>query len=103
MPEEKQPREGVLQRAHAGELQAVDDPGLLIYERVLPALAGSAARIRRELIETLARHNLATDRRADIAAVVSEAANNAILHAYRDPAPVSRLTPGHWDTSSGGS
>lgn len=87
MPEEEQRREGVLQTAHAGELRAVDDPALVIYERVLPALAGSAARIRRELIETLARHNLAADRRADIAAVVSEAANNAVVHAYRGPGP----------------
>jgi hypothetical protein len=45
VPEEQQ-REGVLQGAHAGRLRgAVDDPGLLIYERVLPALAGSVARI----------------------------------------------------------
>ena len=87
VPEEEQRRGGALQDAHAGELRAVDDPGLLIYERVLPALAGSAARIRRELTETLARHNLAADRHADIATVVSEAANNAILHAYRDQAP----------------
>jgi anti-sigma regulatory factor (Ser/Thr protein kinase) len=87
VPEEQQ-REGVLQGAHAGELRgAVDDPGLLIYERVLPALASSVARIRREVIETLARHDLAADRGADIAAVVSEAATNAVLHAYRDPTP----------------
>jgi serine/threonine-protein kinase RsbW len=85
---EEQRREGVLRGAHAGRLGgAVDDPGLLIYERVLPALAGSVARIRRELIETLARHDLAADRGADIAAVVSEAATNAVLHAYRDPIP----------------
>jgi hypothetical protein len=44
VPEEEQRREGVLQTAHAGELRAVDDPALVIYERVLPALAGSAAR-----------------------------------------------------------
>jgi hypothetical protein len=43
---EEQRREGVLRGAHAGRLGgAVDDPGLLIYERVLPALAGSVARI----------------------------------------------------------
>jgi anti-sigma regulatory factor (Ser/Thr protein kinase) len=87
VPEEEQRRESVVQSAHARELRVVDDPGVLIYERVLPALAGSAARIRRELIDTLGRHNLAADRRADIAVVVSEAANNAVLHAYRDPAP----------------
>jgi serine/threonine-protein kinase RsbW/stage II sporulation protein AB (anti-sigma F factor) len=66
---------------------AVDDPGLLIYERVLPALASSVPRIRRELVETLALHHLAPDRRADIALVVTEAAANAVLHAYRDTDP----------------
>jgi anti-sigma regulatory factor (Ser/Thr protein kinase) len=72
----------------AGEARrAVDDPGLLIYERVLPALASSVPRIRHELVETLALHDLAPDRRADIALVVSEAAANAVLHAYRDTAP----------------
>jgi len=72
----------------AGEARrAIDDPGLLIYERVLPAIASSVGRIRRELAETLARHNLAAERRADIALVVSEAATNAVLHAYRDDAP----------------
>jgi hypothetical protein len=87
VPEEQQ-REGALQGGHAGEFRgAVDDPGLLIYERALPALAGSVARIRRELIETLARHDLAADRRADVAAVVREAATNAVLHAYGDPTP----------------
>ena len=87
VPEKEQRPEGVSQSAPAGELRAVDDPGLLIYERVLPALAASVARIRREMIETLARHDLAADRRDDIAAVVSEAATNTVLHAYRDSAP----------------
>ena len=63
---------------------AVDDPGLLIYERVLPALAGSVTRIRSELMQTLARHDLAADRRTDIALVLSEATTNAVRHAYRD-------------------
>src|SRR3954454_326553 len=67
--------------------RAVDDPGLLIYERVLPALASSVGRIRRELAETLLLHELAPGRRADIALVVSEAATNAVLHASRDAAP----------------
>jgi len=66
---------------------AVDDPGLLIYERVLPALAGSVTRIRSELLQTLARHDLPADRRADIALVVSEATTNAVLHAYGDATP----------------
>jgi anti-sigma regulatory factor (Ser/Thr protein kinase) len=63
---------------------AIDDPGLQIYERVLPALAGSATQIRSELMQTLAQHDCAADRRADIALVISEAATNAVLHAYGD-------------------
>src|SRR5262245_39948273 len=66
---------------------AIDDPGLLIYERVLPALAGSVTRIRGELMQTLAQHACAADRRADIAHVVSEAATNAGLHADGDTTP----------------
>ena len=66
---------------------ATDDPGLLIYERVLPALAGSVPRIRSELMQTLALHDLAADRRADIALVVSEATTNAVLHPYGDTTP----------------
>ena len=66
---------------------AIDDPGLQIYERVLPALAGTATQIRSELMQTLAQHECAADRRADIALVISEAATNAVLHAYRDTTP----------------
>jgi len=66
---------------------AIDDPGLLIYERVLPALADSATQIRSELMHTLAQHDCAADRRDDIALVVSEAATNAVLHAYGDTTP----------------
>jgi serine/threonine-protein kinase RsbW len=66
---------------------AIVDPGLLIYERVLPALAGSVTRIRSELMQTLVLHELAADRRADIALVVSEATTNAVLHAYGDTTP----------------
>ena len=66
---------------------AIDDPGLLIYERVLPALAGSVPRIRSELMQTLALHDLAADLRADIALVVSEATTNAVLHADGDTTP----------------
>jgi serine/threonine-protein kinase RsbW len=77
---------------------AIDDPGLLIYERVLPALAGSVARIRSELMQTLALHDLAADRRADIALVVSEATTNAVLHAYGD----TTLGPLYVATTLGG-
>jgi serine/threonine-protein kinase RsbW len=66
---------------------AVDDPGLLIYERVLPAVAKSVGRIRGELVDRLALHELAGDRRADMALVVTEAATNAVLHAYRHTTP----------------
>jgi anti-sigma regulatory factor (Ser/Thr protein kinase) len=85
---EGEPGQSVLPSGQAADVRGrVDEPGLLIYERVLPALAGSVARIRHELIDALARHHLAADRRADIALVVSEAATNAVLHAYCDTAP----------------
>ena len=72
----------------AGEIAgAVDDSGLLIYERLLPALPQSVGRIRNELTEALTWHQLAGDRHADIALVVSEAATNAVLHAYLDTTP----------------
>ena len=80
--------ESLARSATAGDLRGwVDDPGLLIYERVLPALPTSVARIRSELIESLTWHDLAADRHADIALVVSEAAENAVLHAYLDTSP----------------
>jgi serine/threonine-protein kinase RsbW/stage II sporulation protein AB (anti-sigma F factor) len=66
---------------------AFDEAGLVIYERVLRAFADSVPRIRRELSEALARHDVAADRRADIALFISEAATNAVLHAYRDTPP----------------
>lgn len=65
----------------------VDDPGLLIYERVLPAIPASVGRVRSELLESLTWHQLAADRHADIALMVSEAATNAVLHAYLDTGP----------------
>lgn len=81
-------REGLAPSATAAELRGgVDDPGLLIYERLLPALPASVARIRHELIESLTSHHLAGDRHADIAVVASEAATNAVLHAYLDTSP----------------
>jgi serine/threonine-protein kinase RsbW/stage II sporulation protein AB (anti-sigma F factor) len=71
-----------------GELGGdIDDPGLLIYERVLPAIPGSVGRIRNELVDSLKWHELAADRRADIALVVTEAATNAVVHAYLDASP----------------
>jgi serine/threonine-protein kinase RsbW len=38
-------------------------------------------------MQTLVLHELAADRRADIALVVSEATTNAVLHAYGDTTP----------------
>lgn len=63
------------------------DPGLLIYERLLPAIPQSVGRIRAELLGALARHRLAPARAQDIRLLVSEAATNAVLHAYRQAPP----------------
>jgi anti-sigma regulatory factor (Ser/Thr protein kinase) len=60
------------------------DAGVVIYERLLPALAGSVGQIRHELADVLSDHGLAAERLGDIALVVSEAANNVVLHAYLD-------------------
>lgn len=64
-----------------------DDPGLLIYERLLPAIPQSVGCIRLELLGALARHRLAAARAHDIGLLVSEAATNAVLHAYRQAPP----------------
>jgi anti-sigma regulatory factor (Ser/Thr protein kinase) len=63
------------------------DPGVLIYERLLPAIPESVGRVRRELLVALARHQLAPARASDIGLLVSEAATNAVLHAYRQAPP----------------
>jgi serine/threonine-protein kinase RsbW/stage II sporulation protein AB (anti-sigma F factor) len=60
---------------------------LLVYERVLPALPASITRARTELADTLADHDLAPGRRDDILLVTTEAATNAVLHAYPDSHP----------------
>ena len=67
-----------------------NDPGLLIYERLLPAIPQSVGRIRHELLGALARHRLAPAHADDIGLLVSEAATNAVLHAYRH-APLGPL------------
>jgi anti-sigma regulatory factor (Ser/Thr protein kinase) len=78
----------LLRSPPAVELEgAVADRGLLIYERVVPAVPVSVGRIRNELIESLVWHDLAADRHDDIALVVNEAASNAVVHAYCDTAP----------------
>lgn len=63
------------------------DVGIVIYERLLPALAASVDQIRHELAEVLSDHGVAAERRGDIALAVSEAATNAVVHAYRDADP----------------
>jgi serine/threonine-protein kinase RsbW/stage II sporulation protein AB (anti-sigma F factor) len=69
---------------------AADDVGVggvPVYERILPALPASITRMRGELGEALAPHGLAPARRDAILLVMTEAATNAVLHAYRDADP----------------
>src|SRR5690348_15753063 len=61
--------------------------GLPVHERLLPAVPGSIARTCSDLAEALARQGLAAGRRDDIRLVVTEAATNAVWHAYRDSDP----------------
>lgn len=56
--------------------------GIVIYERLLLALPDSVPHIRRDLDSVLERHGVNASRREDIALMVSEAATNAVLHAY---------------------
>jgi anti-sigma regulatory factor (Ser/Thr protein kinase) len=64
-----------------------DAPELLVYERLLPAVPTTVSRVRRELGEALERGDVAVDRRADIALTVTEAATNAVVHAYVGQGP----------------
>jgi anti-sigma regulatory factor (Ser/Thr protein kinase) len=77
--------------APATDVVAGDDGsairGQLIYERLLPGLPHSISRMRGELLDALERRDLAATRRADIALVMSEAATNAVLHAYPPSTP----------------
>jgi anti-sigma regulatory factor (Ser/Thr protein kinase) len=59
----------------------------VVYERLLPAVPENISRLRTEFQAVLARHGLAADRAPDIGLVVSEAATNAVLHAYRAASP----------------
>jgi anti-sigma regulatory factor (Ser/Thr protein kinase) len=54
----------------------------LVYERALPAVADSLVMVRRELRAALERAEIDATRRYDITLVVSEAASNAVQHAY---------------------
>jgi serine/threonine-protein kinase RsbW/stage II sporulation protein AB (anti-sigma F factor) len=56
--------------------------GLVVYERMFPATAAIIATLRGELRGVLGRLQVSAERRADIALVVTEAATNAVLHAY---------------------
>jgi anti-sigma regulatory factor (Ser/Thr protein kinase) len=63
--------------------------GVVVYERLLPAVAGTVPRIRRELDAVLVSCALDARRRGDIALFVTEAASNAVRHAYADePGPL---------------
>jgi anti-sigma regulatory factor (Ser/Thr protein kinase) len=66
--------------AAADDSESAGEP---FYERLLPALPASVSRMRHELTATLARHEVAADRCADMELVFTEAANNAVVHAYR--------------------
>src|SRR5689334_2848490 len=57
---------------------------VLVYERILPAVPPTVGRIRGELDLALACLDVAVGRREEIALVVTEAATNAVLHAYLD-------------------
>jgi anti-sigma regulatory factor (Ser/Thr protein kinase) len=62
----------------------------VIYDRTRRALPGAVGAVRRGLDAALASVGVTADRRAAIALLVSEAATNAVLHAYRGvrPGPV---------------
>jgi anti-sigma regulatory factor (Ser/Thr protein kinase) len=58
------------------------DADALLFERLLPALTPSVARVRHELTGVLDRGRLAPERVGDILLVLSEAAANVVVHAY---------------------
>jgi anti-sigma regulatory factor (Ser/Thr protein kinase) len=63
--------------------------GMVIYERLLPAVIPAVPRIRRELGAVLVSCALDAQRRGDIALFVTEAAANAVRHAYAgEPGPL---------------
>jgi anti-sigma regulatory factor (Ser/Thr protein kinase) len=59
----------------------------LVYERAVPATPASVALVRNELDGALERAEVEPERRYDIALVMSEAASNAVLHAYTPDVP----------------
>ena len=59
----------------------------LLYERAVLAVPDSVATLRRELGAALAHDGVDETRRYDIALVLTEAAGNAVLHAYPPLSP----------------
>jgi anti-sigma regulatory factor (Ser/Thr protein kinase) len=68
---------------HAGAATAGHVRALVIYARLLPAIPASIPDLRHELDDALHRLTMAASARHDIALVLTEAATNAILHAYQ--------------------
>ena len=62
-------------------------PELPLYERLLPAVASSVTRVRAELNDALTRWGVAPERLSDVALLLTEAANNVVVHAYSAIAP----------------
>jgi serine/threonine-protein kinase RsbW/stage II sporulation protein AB (anti-sigma F factor) len=63
------------------------DLDVVLYERLVPAVPQSVSLVRTELRAVLEGHRLAAGRVSDIVVLLSEAATNAVLHAYRDGQP----------------
>jgi serine/threonine-protein kinase RsbW len=59
----------------------------LVYERAVPAAPVSVGVVRRELASALEKEQVESVRRNDIMLVLSEAASNVVLHAYRPLPP----------------
>ena len=82
------PSEGRSRAAQpAGAAIDVDACEWLVYERLLPAVPVSVPSARGGLSAALVRHRLVGRRRDDVLLVLTEAATNAVWHAYRDTAP----------------
>jgi serine/threonine-protein kinase RsbW len=59
----------------------------LVYERAVPAAPVNVGIVRRELDSALAKEQVESAKRNDIMLVLSEAAGNVVLHAYRPLPP----------------
>lgn len=58
--------------------------GVLVFDRILPALRSSVGVVRRDLDLVLHRLGAPRQLRGDVALVASEAVTNVVLHAYVD-------------------